>query len=462
MKRDRIKTVLSGNDLGKTVYLYGWVRTKRESKNITFIALSDGSTQDTLQLIIPHDSQAYEQLLNCNTGAAIKATGVIRESPGKGQRFEAEVSELEVFGDADPAVYPLQKKGHSLEFLREIGHLRPRTNTYGAVFRVRNVLAQAVHNFFQKRGFIWVHTPIITASDCEGAGDLFTVTCFDLDRVPKTNDGSVDFSQDFFGSRTYLTVSGQLEAEFLAMSLGDVYTFGPTFRAENSNTSRHLSEFWMIEPEMAFADINDDMDLAEDFFHALCREVIERAESEIDFLGRHFKKINLDELKNLAEKSFVRITYTEAIEELLKSGVNFEFPVKWGLDLQSEHERYLTDKAFKGPVIVKDYPKEIKAFYMRLNSDERTVSAMDVLVPKIGEIIGGSQREERLDVLEKRMIETEVPHANLQWYLDLRRYGSAPHAGFGLGFERLVQYITGMPNIRDVVPCPRAPETIKF
>jgi asparaginyl-tRNA synthetase len=462
MKRDRIKTVLSGNDLGKTVYLYGWVRTKRESKNITFIALSDGSTQDTLQLIIPHDSQAYEQLLNCNTGAAIKATGVIRESPGKGQRFEAEVSELEVFGDADPAVYPLQKKGHSLEFLREIGHLRPRTNTYGAVFRVRNVLAQAVHNFFQKRGFIWVHTPIITASDCEGAGDLFTVTCFDLDRVPKTNDGSVDFSQDFFGSRTYLTVSGQLEAEFLAMSLGDVYTFGPTFRAENSNTSRHLSEFWMIEPEMAFADINDDMDLAEDFFHALCREVIERAESEIDFLGRHFKKTSLDELKNLAEKSFVRITYTEAIEELLKSGVNFEFPVKWGLDLQSEHERYLTDKAFKGPVIVKDYPKEIKAFYMRLNSDERTVSAMDVLVPKIGEIIGGSQREERLDVLEKRMIETEVPHANLQWYLDLRRYGSAPHAGFGLGFERLVQYITGMPNIRDVVPCPRAPETIKF
>jgi asparaginyl-tRNA synthetase len=458
----RIKDILSGGNIGQTVVLCGWVRTKRESKSVAFVALSDGSTQETLQLVIPAESSAQEKLIHCNTGAAIKATGILKESPGKGQKFEVEVSEIEVFGDADPEKYPLQKKAHSLEFLREIGHLRPRTNTFGAVFRVRNVLADAVHEFFQSRGFIWVHTPIITSSDCEGAGDLFTVTSFDFENLPRDDNGRVDFSQDFFGKRAYLTVSGQLEAEFLAMSLGDVYTFGPTFRAENSNTSRHLSEFWMIEPEMAFADLKDDMKLAEDFIHFLCKKVLQKCESEIGFFEKFYKNTSLKELENLSEKSFVHISYTEAIKELEKAKDRFEFPVKWGADLQSEHERYLTDEVVKGPVIVTDYPKEIKAFYMRLNDDGKTVAAMDVLVPRIGEIIGGSQREERLGILENRMKEMGISRENMEWYLDLRRYGSAPHAGFGLGFERLVQYITGMHNIRDVIPCPRTPQTIKF
>ncbi|MBI5739596.1 MAG: asparagine--tRNA ligase [Nitrospirae bacterium] len=462
MQRLRIKNILSEGNTGQAVNICGWVRTRRESKGIGFIALSDGSTQETLQLVVPEASQAFQKLIHCNTGAAIKATGLLKESPAQGQRFEVEVSGIEIFGDADPVSYPLQKKGHTLEFLREIGHLRPRTNTFGAVFRVRNILAEAVHEFFQCRGFIWVHTPIITASDCEGAGDLFTVTSLDLQKPPKGDNGDIDFTQDFFGKHAYLTVSGQLEAEFLAMSLGDVYTFGPTFRAENSNTSRHLSEFWMIEPEMAFADLKDDMQLAEEFFRFLCRKILEKGESDIAFLEKFYKNTSIAELKTLAEKPFVHISYTEAIKELEKSKEKFEFPVKWGLDLQSEHERYLTDKVFKGPVIVTDYPKEIKAFYMRLNPDEKTVAAMDILVPKIGEIIGGSQREERLEVLTERMRHAEIPFENMEWYLDLRRYGSAPHAGFGLGFERLVQYITGMSNIRDVIPCPRAPQTIKF
>ncbi|MBI5408597.1 MAG: asparagine--tRNA ligase [Nitrospirae bacterium] len=462
MKRLRINTLLSGGTVGQEVAVGGWVRTRRESKGIAFISLSDGSTQDNLQLVIPEGSPAFRNLAHCNTGAAVKAQGILKESPGKGQKFEVEVSALEVFGDADPVLYPLQKKGHTLEFLRELGHLRPRTNTYGAVFRVRNVLAHAVHEFFQERGFMWMHTPIITASDCEGAGDLFTVTAFDLGKSPGSDNGGFDFSQDFFGKHAYLTVSGQLEAEFLAMALGDVYAFGPTFRAENSNTSRHLSEFWMIEPEMAFADLKDDMQLAEDFFHALCKSVLEKCGDEISFLEKFYKRTSVEELKELAVKPFIHVTYTDAVRELERSKEHFEFPVKWGIDLQSEHERYLTDKVFKGPVIVTDYPKEIKAFYMRLNGDDKTVAAMDVLVPKIGEIIGGSQREERLDVLISRMQQTSVPRENLEWYLDLRRFGSAPHAGFGLGFERLVQYITGMPNIRDVIPCPRAPQTIKF
>jgi len=462
MQRLRIKNILSDGNTGQAVTVCGWVRTRRESKGIAFIALSDGSTQENLQLVVPEASPAFQRLTLCNTGAAIKAAGILKESPAKGQKFEVEVSDIEIFGDADPASYPLQKKGHTLEFLREIGHLRPRTNTFGAVFRVRNILADAVHEFFQSRGFIWIHTPIITASDCEGAGDLFTVTSLDLQKPPKDDKGAIDFARDFFARRAFLTVSGQLEAEFLAMSLGDVYTFGPTFRAENSNTTRHLSEFWMIEPEMAFADLTDDMRLAEEFFRFLCGKIIEKGESDIAFLEKFYKNTSIAELAALAEKPVVHVSYSEAIRELERSKEKFEFPVKWGLDLQSEHERYLTDKVFKGPVIVIDYPKEIKAFYMRLNPDEKTVAAMDVLVPKIGEIIGGSQREERLETLTERMRQMGIPLENVEWSLDLRRYGSAPHAGFGLGFERLVQYITGMHNIRDVIPCPRAPQTIKF
>jgi asparaginyl-tRNA synthetase len=386
----------------------------------------------------------------------------LRESPGKGQKYEMEVSEIEVFGNADPEKYPLQKKGHTLEFLREIAHLRSRTNTYGAIFRLRNILAVAIHEFFQGKGFIWVHTPIITSSDCEGAGELFTVTSLDLANLPKGEDSSIDFSQDFFGKRAFLTVSGQLEAEFLAMSLGKVYTFGPTFRAENSNTTRHLSEFWMIEPEMAFADLKDDMQLAEDFFRFLCRKVLEGGEKELSFLESQYKKISISELNKMAETHFTHITYTDAIKELKNTKESFEFPVDWGSDLQSEHERHLTDKVVRGPVIVTDFPEETKGFYMKLNTDGKTVAAMDVLVPKVGEIIGGSQREERIDILEERMGKLGIPLENLQWYLDLRRFGTAPHAGFGMGFERMVQYITGMINIRDVIPCPRAPQTIGF
>ncbi|HZV46471.1 MAG TPA: asparagine--tRNA ligase [Thermodesulfovibrionales bacterium] len=462
MERLLIKDVLSEENIGKSLNVCGWVRTKRESKGFAFLVVSDGSTQDTLQLLINNETPAFQELYRCNTGSAIQATGLLRESPAKGQKFEMEVSEIIIFGEAEPETYPLQKKGHTLEFLREISHLRPRTNTFGAVFRLRNILASSVHEFFQSRGFLWIHTPIITASDCEGAGDLFTVTSLDLHNPPKNDGGDIDFSQDFFGRRAYLTVSGQLEAEFLAMSLGKVYTFGPTFRAENSNTTRHLSEFWMIEPEMAFADLRDDMKLSEDFFRFLCRKVTEKGEKELAFLESQYKRISCEDLARLAETSFAHISYTEAIKELKAAKESFEFPVSWGADLQSEHERYLTDKVIKGPLIVTDYPKEIKAFYMRLNPDGETVAAMDVLVPKVGEIIGGSQREERLDVLEKRMKQTGIPRENLQWYLDLRRFGSAPHAGFGLGFERLVQYVTGMLNIRDVIPCPRAPRTIGF
>ncbi len=461
VERILIKDVLSESYIGKQVTVCGWVRYRRESKGFAFLVVSDGSTQDTLQLVIPGEASAFRQLHRCNTGAAVKVNGVLKESPAKGQKYEMEVSGIEVFGETDPEKYPLQKKGHTLEFLREIGHLRPRTNTFGAVFRLRNILADSVHQFFRSRGFIWVHTPIITASDCEGAGELFAVTSLDIENFPKKNDRA-DFSEDFFGKRAYLTVSGQLEAEFLALSLGNVYTFGPTFRAENSNTTRHLSEFWMIEPEMAFADLGDDMKLAEDFFRFLCREVLAKGGKELAFLENQYKKISIDDLGRLADTTFARMSYTDAVKELKTAEEKFEFPVEWGTDLQSEHERYLTDKVIKGPVIVTDYPKKIKAFYMRMNDDGETVAAMDVLVPKVGEIIGGSQREERLDVLEGRMKQTGIPTENLRWYLDLRRFGSAPHAGFGLGFERLVQYITGMPNIRDVIPCPRAPREIAF
>ncbi len=462
MVRTFIKDALSEKYLGKAVTVCGWVRSKRESRGFAFLVLSDGSTQETLQLIVNGETPAFQQIHRCNTGAAIKAKGVLRESPAKGQKFEMEVSEIEVFGETDPERYPLQKKGHTLEFLREIAHLRPRTNTFGAVFRLRNILADAVHDFFQSRGFVWIHTPIITSSDCEGAGELFTVTSLNFEDLPGKDSGGIDFSQDFFGTRAFLTVSGQLEAEFLAMSLGNVYTFGPTFRAENSNTTRHLSEFWMIEPEIAFADLGDDMKLAEDFFRHLCRKAVAKGERELSFLESRYKKISIDDLNRLSETPFAHMSYTDAITELMNAKESFEFPVKWGSDLQSEHERYLTDKVVKGPLIVRDYPKEIKAFYMRSNDDGKTVAAMDVLVPKVGEIIGGSQREERLDMLEERMKQIGISAENLQWYLDLRRFGSAPHAGFGLGFERLVQYITGMVNIRDVIPCPRAPKSIGF
>jgi len=460
VERTLIKEILQNGKAGEPVNVCGWVRSRRESKGFAFVVLNDGSTQETLQLVVPGDSAAFREIIRCNTGAAIMAQGILKDSPGKGQRLELETSEIRVFGDSDPEKYPLQKKGHTLEFLREIGHLRPRTNTFGAVFRLRNILAAAVHEFFQSRDFVWVHTPIVTSSDCEGAGELFSITSLDIGNPPTQENGAVDFAQDFFGKRAYLTVSGQLEAEFLAMSLGNVYTFGPTFRAENSNTSRHLSEFWMIEPEMAFADLSDDMRLAEDFFRFLCARALEKGEKELAFLENQYKRISRADLIRLSETPFVHISYSDAVKELKNSKEQFEFPVNWGADLQSEHERYLTDTVFSGPVIVIDYPKEIKAFYMRLNPDGKTVAAMDVLAPKIGEIIGGSQREERLAVLEERMRDSKVPQENLQWYLDLRRFGSAPHAGFGLGFERMVQYITGMANIRDVIPCPRAPQTI--
>ncbi len=462
MERSLIKDVLAEQRFGEPSRVCGWVRTKRESKGFVFLALSDGSSQDTLQIIVFPEAPAFRELHRCNTGAAICAKGILRESPAKGQSIELEATDIVVVGEVDQATYPLQKKGHSLEFLREIGHLRPRTNTFGAVFRLRNILAAGVHDFFQARGFLWVHTPIITSSDCEGAGDLFTVTTLDLRNVPKKDSGEVDFSGDFFGTRAYLTVSGQLEAEFLALSLGRVYTFGPTFRAENSNTTRHLSEFWMIEPEMAFADLDDDITLAEEFFRFLCREVLEKGHRELSFLESHYKKISCDELRKLAETPFVRMTYTDAVRELRAANERFEFPVSWGSDLQSEHERYLTDKVVNGPLVITDYPKEIKAFYMKQNPDGKTVAAMDVLVPKVGEIIGGSQREDRLDVLAQRMSEVGISIENLRWYLDLRRFGTVPHAGFGLGFERLVQFVTGMANIRDVIPCPRAPRAIRL
>jgi asparaginyl-tRNA synthetase len=461
VERVTVKEVLSGAFTGEDVKVCGWIRTRRESKDFAFLVLSDGSTQETLQLVIDSGSPAFASLQNCNTGAAVMAGGKMRESPAKGQRFELAVDIIEVFGDADPLKYPLQKKGHTLEFLREIGHLRARTNTIGAVLRIRNLLAFAIHEFFQKKGFFWIHTPVITANDCEGGGQLFTVTSLDLASPPRI-DGDVDFSRDFFGRRAYLTVSGQLEAESIAMALGKVYTFGPTFRAENSNTARHLSEFWMIEPEMAFADLGDDMSLAEEFFRFLCKRSVEDGEKELSFLQNHYKKITLEELQRLSEATFVHMSYSDALRELQKGRTKFEFPVEWGCDLQSEHERFLTDVVAGGPVIVTDYPKEIKAFYMRLNDDGRTVAAMDLLVPKVGEIIGGSQREERLGMLKDRMNEAGIPQDALQWYLDLRRFGSAPHAGFGLGFERLVQFITGMANIRDVTPFPRAPLTIDF
>jgi asparaginyl-tRNA synthetase len=459
----RIAEILRSSQPDESIAVQGWVRTKRELKGFAFIEVNDGSCMASLQVVLDGNLPNYEEVLKkLNTGASVEVNGVVVVSQGKGQRIEIKAQTVEVLGEADPETYPLQKKRHSFEFLRTIGHLRSRTNSFGAVFRVRNACSTAIHQFFQERGFMWVHTPIITASDCEGAGELFSVSSLDLKNIPRTENQAVDYSQDFFGRPTYLTVSGQLEAEIMAMAFTNVYTFGPTFRAENSNTSRHLAEFWMVEPEMAFCDLHGDMDLAEAFLKHIFQYVMEKCPEDMEFFNQRIDNTVLATAENIINNQFERITYTEAIKLLEKADVKFEYPVSWGLDLQSEHERYLCEQLFQKPAIVTDYPAEIKAFYMRLSDDGKTVSAMDILAPKIGEIVGGSQREERLDVLEKRVLAQGMKPEDLWWYLDLRRFGTVPHAGFGLGFERLVQFMTGMGNIRDVIPFPRTPESAEF
>ncbi len=451
----RIKEIFQTGQPDQSVTVQGWVRTKRELKEFTFLEVNDGSSLANLQVILEPTLPDYENVLKTiSTGTAIAVSGNLVLSPGKGQNIELKAAEITLYGDCPPD-YPLQKKRHSFEFLRTIAHLRARTNTLGAVMRVRNACATAIHTFFQEKGFIWVHTPIITANDCEGAGELFTVTSLDLKKP-------ANFAEDFFGKRAYLTVSGQLQAEVMAMALSNVYTFRPTFRAENSNTSRHLAEFWMVEPEMAFCDLEGDQDLAEAFLKYIFKFVLENCPEDLQFFNERIDKTVLSTAENIVNSEFGRITYSEAIELLEKADRQFEFPVEWGVDLQSEHERYLAEELFKKPVIVTNYPKTIKAFYMRLDDNNKTVSAMDILAPKIGEIIGGSQREERLDVLIQRMQEQGMNPDDLWWYLDLRRYGSVPHAGFGLGFERLVQFMTGMTNIRDVIPFPRTPLSADF
>ena len=459
--RKRIVALLNEKP-GQEVEVKGWVRTKRGNNNINFIALNDGSTVTNLQIVVETANFDAELLKAITTGSAIYVKGDLVESMGKGQSVEVQAKEIEVYGTADPESYPLQKKGHSMEFLREIAHLRPRTNTFGCILRLRHAMAFAIHKYFNENGFFYLNTPLITASDCEGAGEMFQVTTLNLENMPKTKEGDIDYSQDFFGRQTSLTVSGQLEGELGAMALGKIYTFGPTFRAENSNTPRHLAEFWMIEPEMAFYEIEDNMDLAEDFIKYLVRYALENNMSDLQFLNDMFDKELISRLKSVIETKFVRLTYTEGIDILLKSGQKFEFPVAWGVDLQSEHERYLVEKHFKKPVILTDYPKDIKAFYMKQNSDGKTVRGMDVLFPKIGEIIGGSQREESMEKLQARIAELNMDTKNLWWYLDTRRFGSAPHSGFGLGFERLLLFVTGMANIRDVIPFPRTPKSAEF
>lgn len=462
MTMRRIAEILRHGQPNETVTIRGWVRTKRELKKFAFVEVNDGSSLASLQVVFDPGLPNYEEILKrVNTGASVEVTGTLAASPGKGQNIEMQADMVQVYGEADPETYPLQKKRHSFEFLRTLGHLRGRTNTLGAVFRVRNAASHAIHQFFQERGFMWVHTPVITASDCEGAGELFTVTNLDLKKVPRLDD-DIDYTQDFFGRPAYLTVSGQLEAEVMAMSFSNVYTFGPTFRAENSNTSRHLAEFWMVEPEMAFCDLVGDMDLAEAFLKYVFKAVLKACPEDMEFFNKRIDNTVLETAANIINNEFARITYTDAIALLEKTNRKFEFPVEWGMDLQSEHERYLAEEHFKKPVIVTDYPIGIKAFYMRLNDDQKTVAAMDVLAPRIGEIIGGSQREERLDVLEQRVIDQGLSPEELWWYLDLRRFGTVPHAGFGLGFERLVQFMTGMANIRDVIPFPRTPLSAEF
>ncbi len=477
LKATTIKALLAEQPLGTEVCVKGWVRTFRNNQ---FIALSDGSTIKTIQVVVDYESMDPSLLKKITTGAAIGAVGTVIESQGRGQSIEIKASKVEIYGEANPETYPLQPKRHSLEFLREIAHLRFRTNTFGAVFRVRHAISFAIHQFFNEEGFVYLHTPIITASDAEGAGEMFHVTTLDLHDIPKDEEGKIDFKQDFFAKETNLTVSGQLEAELGALALGKVYTFGPTFRAENSNTSRHLAEFWMIEPEVAFFDLNDDMDLAEGMLKYVIRYVLEHCADDLEFLRNRLleeEKVKpqnersemdlVQKLQFVVNNDFERLTYTEAINILMRSKPNkkkkFSYVIEeWGADLQSEHERFLVEKHFKKPVILTDYPKDIKAFYMRLNDDEKTVRAMDILFPGIGEIVGGSQREERLDVLEARMEDMDIPTEEMYWYLDTRRFGSCPHAGFGLGFERLVQFVTGMSNIRDVIAFPRTPGSANF
>jgi asparaginyl-tRNA synthetase len=440
---------------GQVVTARGWVKTRRDGKNVHFIQLNDGSSPVDLQVVVEAGVATPEVIASITTGTCLSAEGELVQSQGKGQTIELKARTLHVHGPADPEKYPLQKKKHTLETLREIGHLRSRSNTFGAVFRVRNALAKAIHNFFQDRGFLYIHTPVISSSDAEGAGNMFQVSTLEPGKP-------ADFSQDFFAKRTILTVSGQLEAEIFALAFANVYTFGPTFRAENSNTPRHLAEFYMIEPEMAFCNLNDDQDLAEAFLKSMVEQVMETCRPDLEFLSKWYEPELLNTLEHLMTSQFERIQYSQAIGLLQKSGKNFEFPTHWGADLQSEHERYLTEELFRKPVIVTDYPREIKAFYMRSNDDGKTVAAMDVLAPRIGEIIGGSQREERYDVLLQRMREHGLNEENYWWYLDLRRFGGVEHAGFGLGFERMMMYLTGMKNIRDVIPFPRTPGNAEF
>lgn len=462
IERTKIAKLLACRDFGSEVNVKGWVRTRRGNKQVNFVALNDGTTINNIQVVVDLSNFDDETLKPITTGSCISVNGVLVESQGQGQSVEIQAKEIEVYGTADVATYPLQKKGHSLEFLREIAHLRPRTNTFGAIFRIRHHMAYAIHKYFNDNGFYYFHTPLITASDCEGAGAMFEVTTLNLNRPPKTEEGNIDYSQDFFGRQANLTVSGQLEGELGAMALGAIYTFGPTFRAENSNTPRHLAEFWMIEPEVAFNDITDNMNLAEDFLKYLIRYALENCREDIDFLNNMYDKELIDRLKFVVENDFVRLTYTEGVKILEESGQKFEFPISWGADLQSEHERYLVEKHFKRPVILTDYPREIKSFYMKQNDDGKTVRAMDVLFPKIGEIIGGSEREENYDKLMQRIKENGMQIDPIWWYLEIRKFGTAPHSGFGLGFERLILFVTGMTNIRDVIPFPRTPKNADF
>lgn len=464
ISRTKIIDLLASEEFGKTVNVKGWVRTRRGSKQVNFIALNDGSTINNIQIVVDLGNFDEEMLKLITTGACLSVNGTLTESVGSGQKGEVQALEIEVLGTADNT-YPLQKKGHSLEFLREIAHLRPRTNTFGAIFRIRHHMAIAIHRFFHERGFFYFHTPIITGSDCEGAGQMFQVTTMNMYDLKHDDTGAIDYKNDFFGKQTSLTVSGQLEGELAAMALGAIYTFGPTFRAENSNTPRHLAEFWMIEPEVAFNEIEENMDLAEDFIKYCLQWALDNCMEDIQFLNNMFDKELIDRLKFVLDNEFVRLKYTEGVEILEKAvadGHKFEFPIFWGADLASEHERYLVEVHFKKPVILTDYPKEIKSFYMKQNDDGKTVRAMDVLFPKIGEIIGGSQREENYEKLTQRAKEMGVPEKDIWWYMDTRRFGTAPHAGFGLGFERLLLFVTGMTNIRDVIPFPRTPNNAEF
>ena len=465
MERVMIKTALERRDFGNEINVKGWVRTRRGNKNVSFVALNDGSTVNNIQIVVDVTKFPEEQLKLITTGAALSVCGVLTESLGQGQSVEIQAREIVVYGTANPEEYPLQKKGHTLEYLRDIAHLRPRTNTFGAIFRMRHQMAMAIHTFFHTRGFVYFHTPIITASDCEGAGQMFQVTTQNLYNLKKDESRQIDYSSDFFGQPTALTVSGQLEGELGAMALGAIYTFGPTFRAENSNTPRHLAEFWMIEPEVAFIEIDENMQLAQDFVQFCVNWALEHCREDIEFLAKMYDNELIDRLRFVVENNFVRLTYTEGIEILKKAvaeGKKFEYPVDWGTDLQSEHERYLVEDHFKKPVILTDYPKDIKSFYMKQNDDGKTVRAMDVLFPRIGEIIGGSQREEDYEKLRRRAEEMGVPTKDIWWYLDTRRFGTAPHSGFGLGFERLMLFVTGMQNIRDVIPFPRTPHNANF